>query len=51
MYPANPWSFGAPSISGQLAKCGMWLALRFRGEKPIEPWRGLCSFGIGAVLQ
>src|SRR3972149_10239230 len=48
LYPANPWTLGAPSTSGQLVKCGMGLSLRFRGEKPMEPWRGRCSFGIAA---
>src|SRR2546423_6986124 len=48
LYPANPWTFGLPpSESGQLAKCGMGLSLRLRGEKPIEPCRGRCSFGTG----
>src|SRR6266567_5414533 len=46
LYPANPWSLGAPpSTSGQLEKCGIGLSLRLRGEKPIEPCRGRCSFG------
>src|SRR6267143_1231573 len=48
LYPANPWTFGfPPSGSGQLEKWGMGLSLRFRGEKPIEPCRGRCSFGTG----
>src|SRR3989304_1525212 len=46
LYPAKPWTLGDPSNSGQLEKCGIGLSLRFLGEKPIEPWRGLCSFGI-----
>src|SRR3990172_4789862 len=51
LYPAKPWTFGPPSTSGQLEKCGIGLSLRFRGEKPIEPWRGRCSFGITPFLQ
>src|SRR3989442_2478757 len=48
LYPANPWTFGfPPSTSGQLEKWGIGLSLRLRGEKPIEPCRGRCSFGTG----
>src|SRR3989475_10692417 len=34
-------------MSGQLEKWGIGLSLRLRGEKPIEPCRGRCSFGTG----
>src|SRR5438445_11105810 len=34
-------------MSGQLEKWGIGLSLRLRGEKPIEPCRGRCSFGAG----
>src|SRR2546427_2704342 len=47
LYPAKPWSRGVPpSTSGQLEKCGIGLSLRWRGEKPVDPCLGRCSFGI-----
>src|SRR5437867_4960012 len=47
LYPAKPWSRGVPpSTSGQLEKCGIGLSLRLRGEKPIDPCLGRCSFGM-----
>jgi hypothetical protein len=46
LYPAKPWSIGAPAYSGQDWYFGTWLFARFRGLNAREPLRGLFIFGM-----